>query len=850
MVMSLTNLFKKQRHKPEALISQHIPIANFVTPSLIESPSGDLAGIIRLEGYYCETATTAKVNAMHRAWTTALSRLGSEFGLFSYVMRKGIQMELSGDFHSYLGKALDRDYHARYKDQDYYRNEIYICVVYKGFDSGKLGKSFSWLSKLSRKKIVGHREAFRAQAIVKTTNKIKELVSLLSSYKPYWLNQDVLSNGHNEVLSFLSDLVNGVANRNLSNFHGFSKVSQALYAPSTPEFPSENLANYLGTHSVFFGDRIQFSDGNGHNKFAAIITLKDLKGSGGAAIPQLNPTTMVSLMRLPMEFIYFTAFLPEATDVALTMIERQEKRFEGSKDASITQKMQLHHLKDDLASERSTLGATQTQLMIISDSLESLAEKINLANKCLVDAGISGVIESFNQEACFWSMVPFNHHYFSRIRYLQSNAYADLFPMTNYPIGHWNKNHLGSAVTLVDTHSATPMFFHFHKTGSYPGGTPTVGHSLIVGKTGSGKSVFIGFMLGQLERYNTRVIAIDFDCALEVPIRAYGGDYFRLSPDFPEYSKFNPFSLEDTAANRTFLKNWLLEMVRLDDETLVPGAIEKELSACVDYAYERLAPNERYLTNVLARLPVNFSRRHELDRWTRANKDNYNDGMYAYLFDNNEDGLSLKNRLVGFDFTALFQQGLKVISLVSMYLFHCIESSLDGSPVSIWCDEAHRIVDFPYFSTRIKEWLAQLRKLNTFITFATQLPETFLASKISSTLIGNTHTHIFLPSTPVDYKHYAPFNVTPEEFEFIQNTTDHGYFLYKFGHESTICRLNLSGMDYYLNIFGADKIALKVCNEARLEMGERPEDWLPLYQEKLLKLRTDNRGGTHAYISN
>jgi type IV secretion system protein VirB4 len=74
--------------------------------------------------------------------------------------------------------------------------------------------------------------------------------------------------------------------------------------------------------------------------------------------------------------------------------------------------------------------------------------------------------------------------------------------------------------------------------------------------------------------------------------------------------------------------------------------------------------------------------------------------------------------------------------------------------------------------------------------------------------------------------------------------------LYKFGHESTICRLNLSGMDYYLNIFGADKIALKVCNEARLERGDRPEDWLPLYQEKLLKLRTDNRGGTHAYVSN
>ena len=624
-----------------------------------------------------------------------------------------------------------------------------------------------------------------------------------------------------------------------------------LAEASKPEFPKQRLANYLSTHSIFFGDRIQFSNGNGQNKFGAIISLKDIKGKTctTTGVAHINQTAMVPLMRLPMEFVYFTAFLPEASDVALTMVGRQERRLENTKDASETQKAELAFLKDDLASNRSTFGATQTQLMVLSDSLDSLKLKVDVANKCFVDSGIVGVIEGFHQEAFFWSMIPFNHHYFPRVRYLQSNAYADLFPMTNYPIGHWNQNHLGSAVTLVDTLSATPMFFHFHEKGSFPGGTPTVGHGLTIGKTGSGKSVLLSFMAAQLERYDARVIAIDFNYGLEVPIRALGGDYFRLSPNHPEYSKFNPFLLEDNALNRTFLKKWLLEMVRLEGETLIPGEIETEISACVDYAYDRLSPYERCLTNVLALLPVNFERRHQLDRWCRANKGRYNDGTYAYLFDNTYDCLALENDYVGFDLTELFGQDIKVIQLVSMYLFHCIEISLKGRLTFILCDEAQNLVDFPYFSSKMQVWLAQLRKLNAFINFATQQPSNFLKSQIASSLIGNTHTHIFFPSSNPVYEHYKPFNITPEEFYFLSNPAEKGSFLYKFGHESTVCRLNLSGMDYYLNIFGADQDARLACDEARLECGENPEAWLPSYQEKLQLLRTTKRGGNHAYTT-
>lgn len=845
--MSAIKLFKSSTHQPEIGISERLSIANFVTPTLIESVSGDVAGVIRLKGFYCETSTTAEVNQKHHIWASALNRLGSEFGVYSYVLRKKVQMRMSGEFTSYLGKALDRDYHARYASDDFYRNELYLCVIYKGFDSGKAGKSFNWLSQLSRKKLSVHRDHYRQQAVEKTTTKIRELISLLSCYGPHWLNSDELSNGDNEVLSFLGDLVNGLTNEKLKNYHDFQAFAPNLKTMQSPLFPEKNLSQYLGKGSVWFGERIQWADGNGGNKFGAVITLKDLNGHAGTGT--ISPTIMVRLMRLPMEFVYFTAFLPETSEVALKMVAAQERRFVSSKDASLSQKQQLLMLKDDLASQRSTLGATQTQLLVLSDSLESLRDKVESANKCLREAGIQGVIESFNQESCFWAMMPFNHAYLSRIRYLQDSAYADLFPMTNYPLGHWNQNHLGGAVTLVDTYSASPMFFNFHKCGSEIGGTPTLGHSLTVGVTGSGKSVLLAFMMGQLERYNTRIIVFDFLQGLEVPIRAYGGDYFRLSPDSPEQSRFNPFSLPDSHGNRSFLKSWLAELVRFDGESFIPGNIQEDLSACVEYAYDRLAPHERHLSNVLAHLPVNFERIHALNLWCKAGNGRYSDGDYSYLFDNDNESITLTNRMVGFDLTGLMKQQAKVVHVVTMYLFHCIESSLDGEPVGIICDEAQNIIDTPHFAARLKDWLAQMRKMNTFINFLTQLPETFLNSEICASLIGNTHTHVFFPNHKAKYEHYQAFDFSPEEFAFIKNTSEKGYFLYKFGDESTICRLNLHGLDQYLNILGADKKSPELCEEARLEAGNNPEDWLPVYQTKLQEYRNKRKGASHDYHS-
>lgn len=853
MCLSKLGLAKKPSHEKEALMSDYVPITNFVSPSVIESEDGQLAGILRLEGFYCETASTEAVNLKHIQWSRALGRLGLEFGIQAYVLRKRIKMTLKGAFKTELARSLDRDYHARYQQGEYFCNALYVMVIHKGFSTGKLGKTFQWMSRLSRKTMVSERERYRTESLKKLESKLSELKELLQAFQPRLLGEErsaVLGYESNEILEFLSDLLNGIENQTMVNVHGFASIGQPNDL-MRKNFPTEHLGQYLLSKYIYLGSRIQFSDANGQHKFAAVISITNFTGQGGADEPSMDPTMMVRLMRLPCEFIYSTCFYPESNEVSLKLVKAQENRFQRSHDASVTQFQQLSELKDGLSSGVISMGATQTQLLIFADSLEDLYRKTEVAKKSLQNAGLIGIVETFNQKAAFFGMLPFNQRYHTRLRYLPNSAFADLFPMTNYPLGHWNENHLGGAATLVDTLSATPMFFNLHKTGSSAGGIPTVGHTLIVGVTGSGKSVFVAFLQAQFERYNIRSIFFDYNRGLEVPIRAFGGNYYRISPNHPQYSQFNPFGLADTQSNRLFLKTWLAELVRRDEESFVPGEIEKELSACVDYAYDRLLSGERSLSSALQFLPAHFDRRHELDRWLRKNEpaDRFSDGAYAFLFDNPNDCLELEGDITGFDLTELLDKPAKVVNLLSMYLFHCIKMQLDGRLTGIWCDEMQQLMRSPYFMNELPEWFATFRKLNAFVVPMTQLPETFLESALSATLIGNTHTHIFFPNDRAHYENYAPFNVTEEEFHFIKTTTDKGYFLYKYGNESTICRLNLSGMDQYLNLFSVNAASLPLCDEARAEVGESPQNWIPLFLEKSAQQKSHYAKTSHEVIT-
>ena len=260
---------------------------------------------------------------------------------------------------------------------------------------------------------------------------------------------------------------------------------------------------------------------------------------------------------------------------------------------------------------------------------------------------------------------------------------------------------------------------------------------MIIGPTGGGKTVTMNFLCAQAQKFNCRMFFFDKDRGAEIFIRALGGKYSII--DASKDSGFNPLSLADTNENKTFLNEWSRALVSINGEPITATDIAR-INEAVNGNY-KLPPNKRVLRNIAPFLgmsgPGTLAGR--LEMW-------HSDGSHAKLFDNDHDMIDFFSaKAFGFEMAEILKDQAS-IGPVLLYLFHRINSSLDGTPTMIILDEAWALIDNPIFAPKIKDWLKVLRKLNAFVVFATQSVEDATKSSISDTLVQQTATQIYLPN--------------------------------------------------------------------------------------------------------
>ena len=260
---------------------------------------------------------------------------------------------------------------------------------------------------------------------------------------------------------------------------------------------------------------------------------------------------------------------------------------------------------------------------------------------------------------------------------------------------------------------------------------------MIIGPTGSGKTVLLNFLCAQSQKFRCRLFFFDKDRGAEIFIRAIRGRY--IIPDVAKVSGFNPFQLFDNNENRSFLIEFLKILVAVGDQPLPAQEVER-INEAVNGNY-KLPFEKRRLRNIAPFMgiagPGTLAGR--LSMW-------HSDGSHAKLFDNAEDRIDFTSaRSFGIEMANILNDKVS-LSPVLLYLFHRIQSSLDGSPTMIVLDEAWALIGNQVFAPKIKDWLKVLRKLNTFVVFATQSVEDAAKSSISDTLVQQTATQIFLPN--------------------------------------------------------------------------------------------------------
>ncbi|MEO9490232.1 MAG: hypothetical protein ABJG26_01280, partial [Marinomonas sp.] len=229
-----------------------------------------------------------------------------------------------------------------------------------------------------------------------------------------------------------------------------------------------------------------------------------------------------------------------------------------------------------------------------------------------------------------------------------------------------------------------------------------------------------------------------------------------------------------------------------------------------------------------ARRPQPGDLADRLAAWIGSGISDSDEGEHAWLFDNAEDKLDLDSRVLGFDMTALLENP-RLRTPTMMYLFHRIEERLDGSPTMILIDEGWKALDDEVFAARIRDWLKTLRKRNALVGFATQSARDALESRISTALVEQTATMIFMPNARARPEDYCDgFGLTDHEFALIRSLPAHSRcFLVRQPDASVVVRLDLSGAPEVLTILSGRESSVRRLDLLRAAVGDHPASWYP-----------------------
>ena len=776
--------------RKEQPAGSRLPYARHIDDVTIQLRDGRLMQVFRLRGFPFETADTDELNYRKSVRETMLRGVAnSRFALYHHVVRHETRADLTGDFPDPFSDSLNAVWRERLDARRLYANDLFLTLVRRPLQ-GRVG----WLQSALRT-IRGAGDGGEAAAELARDRAALNGASsgLLAALEPYGARLLSAYEGRqglcSEPLEFLSLLFNG--------------------EKRPVRVPDADLGLYLPYRRVSFGSRaIEFAaTGKLPRAFGAMVSIKEYPG-------HTSPGMFDDLLRLPYEIVLSESFGFVDRQVSLDRMNLALRRMRAADDEALSLRQDLVTAKDDVAAGRSAFGEHHLTVLVKAASLGALDEAAADIQSAFTELGVIAVREDVNLEPAFWAQFPGNFGFIARRALVSSNNFAAMASCHNFPAGRATDNHWGPAITVLETTSAGPYYFNFHKGD--------LGNFTVIGPSGSGKTVVLGFLLAQAQRIRPRTVFFDKDRGAEIFIRAVGGRYDVLRPGRP--TGLNPLQLDDSPANRRFLADWMAKLVAdrglacdVDDLARIAEAVD------ANFAQPREYRRLRHFAELFrgSRRPSAADLAARLAPW-------HGGGEYAWLFDNADDALSLDERTIGFDMTQILDDPTARTPAM-MYLFHRVEQRLDGTPSIIVIDEGWKALDDEVFIQRIKDWEKTIRKRNGIVGFCTQSAQDALSSRISSAIIEQAATQIFMVNPKAQSADYCDgFGLTAHEFDLVRTLPDTSRcFLIRHGADSVVARLNLAGMPDLLTVLSGRESTVRLLDELREETGDAPANWLP-----------------------
>jgi len=783
---------KHKLTKREVSMAHFIPYKCHWNSSTIITHDEKLIRVIKVKGFSFETADDVDIDIKKRTRNNLLKSMSSgNFSLYFHTIRRKEKGFPEGSMPEGFSKDLNEAWQQKHSDSECYVNEHYFTII-RGLNKGGISGIHNMITKIQHQTDKSSWENFMNDAYEELEEETERILNGFSSYGAELLEIKESENGFfSEILEFFARLVN-------------CGNSQPLL------LPLGDIAHYLPLNRLYFGNKtIEIHSLNGV-KYAGIISIKEYR-------PSTHSGIIDGFMQMPFELIVSQSFSFVDRAIAVSSMQLQQRRLAQSEDVATSQISAIDEALDSAMSGEFAFGLHHLTILCIQDTLKKTETALSLALVQLSNCGINGVREKINLEPAYWAQLPGNNDYMARRSTVNTLNIASFASFHNYPTGKRDGNHWGNALTVLNTSSGTPYFFNFH--------IRDVGHTMIVGPTGSGKTVLLNFLCAQAQKFRPKLFFFDKDRGAEIFVRAIGGIY--IIPSASKVSGFNPFQLADTLENRSFLVDFLKALISTDSKSIPAHEVDRINEAVAGNF--KIPKEKRRLRNLAPFMglmgPGTIAGR--LAKW-------HSNGSHAKLFDNELDLIDFNDsRTFGIEMGHILQDK-EAIGPVLLYLFQRIQNSISGEPTMIVLDEAWALIDNPVFAPKIKDWLKVLRKLNAMVVFATQSVEDAIKSDISDTLVQQTSTQIFLPNLKATTVYRSVFRLSEREFNLVRTTDPSSrFFLVKQDNDGVVAKIDLSGMEEFIHVLSGRIETVTLLDEIMNEVGEDPKDWLPIFNEKL-----------------
>jgi len=463
------------------------------------------------------------------------------------------------------------------------------------------------------------------------------------------------------------------------------------------------------------------------------------------------------------DIVITNSFTPARNNEIEERIKRTARQMRASEDAAETLRQELYEAADNVASGRQVFGKHHLTVMVTAETPEQLEEAASEVWRAGQDCGATLVRESFAARAAWFAQAPGNWAYRPRTALLSAQNFAHLAALHRVTEGRPKvQSPWGETITALPTVTSSLYRFNFHDKGER-GAEPSAGHTLVLGRTGSGKTLGTAFLMAQARRVHARILVIDKDRGLEMAVRALGGSYSAIR--IGEATGLNPFQTEVDERGAAWLTDWL------GDILAGSRPFETAQTVSLNAAVRQIVGADTRLRTFDGLATLVASTDDEGDLVGRVREWGQG-GRHGWLFGPGASSeISLSEDVVGIDMSEILDLGTERSALLA-YLFRRIERVIeDRRPTLIVIDEAWKMLDDPIFEKRLHDWLVTMRKKNAVVMMLTQTPTHLTRVKVGQIIAESVVTQLLYPNPRANPEDYRILRLNEKEAEFLCTPT-------------------------------------------------------------------------------